>query len=329
MSPSDGTSKWLRRQHGLITRNQALEAGFSPGWIRQQVLAGRWERVCPGVYRLSAVRPTFEQKCLAAVLAAGRAAVVSHWSAARLLGVAPMQQPTISISIPNGSRARAAANAGVVIHRPRQLATRDRAILQGIPLTKPARLLVDLAAETTRSELEDLVDDVLFRYTGVTAARVLETLDRAKPRAGGPALRAALGPWREGPRPGSPPEIKILRRLVDAGLPAPIRQHEIYAPAGEFVARPDLAYVPERIAIEYLGARFHGPRRSTEDERRRRNLMTNGWQQVDAYADDADPATCGPFVAFVSTLLTDRTQAPAATRSLTTRDEPAGCMVTP
>jgi hypothetical protein len=309
MSNRDRTAIWFRRQHGLITGPQALESGCTRDRIRHRVTAGEWARVSPGVFRLRGAPSSFAQSCLAAVLTGGPAAMVSHWSAAALLGVgsgSDLARP-ISISVPSTIKARAASNAGVVVHRPRVLTPHDKAIVERIPVTKPARLLVDLAATLSKSGLEDLVDDVLYRFTPVSPKGVLDTLDRTRPRHGAGALRAAVAPWLDGPRPGSPPEMSLLRRLVDGGLPPPVRQHEIYSAFDRrFIARPDLAYPAERIAIEYLGPRFHGVRQAPRDEKRRLGLVANGWEQVDAYAADTHPETCEPFVARVGALLTAR-----------------------
>lgn len=76
-----------RTQHGLVTRRQLLDAGLSPSTIKRWVSAGRLIVVYRPVYRLAGSPPSWEQRILAAVLAAGDGSVASHRSAARLWGV--------------------------------------------------------------------------------------------------------------------------------------------------------------------------------------------------------------------------------------------------
>ena len=75
------------RQHGAITRQQALSLGLSSPTIVRRVSGGEWVRVFPGVYRLAAAPCTWEQTVLAGCLAAGRGAVASHRAAGTLLGL--------------------------------------------------------------------------------------------------------------------------------------------------------------------------------------------------------------------------------------------------
>ena len=80
-------SRLAVRRLALVTRPQALAAGMSPGQIKRRVSSGLWVRVNRGVYRLGGAPPSREQDWLAACLAAGRGAVVSHRGAAVLWGL--------------------------------------------------------------------------------------------------------------------------------------------------------------------------------------------------------------------------------------------------
>src|SRR3981081_1843750 len=75
------------RQHGAITRRQAMNLGMSSSAIVRRVSGGEWVRLFPGVYRLAAANCTWEQTVMAGCLAAGRGAVASHRSAGTLLGM--------------------------------------------------------------------------------------------------------------------------------------------------------------------------------------------------------------------------------------------------
>jgi hypothetical protein len=297
--PRVSGNNYLRRQHGVITLVQARRAGLSDQQVRRKAASGHWERLVPGVYRLAGSSQTYAQRVMAACLAGGAGAVASHHSAARLLGVATSarRDDLVEITVARGRSTDAAAQLAGVVHHARHLDNRDRAHVDGIPVTKPARLLVDMAGYLDPPALDDLVDDVLWQYETAAPRSVLETLRRVQPRSGRARLRAALDPWLGGPRPESPPEMQLLRRLVRAGLPTPRRQFEILHPeTHEFVARADLAYPDVRLAVEYDGARTHGPRQQREDARRDERIATAGWLALHARAEDTAHATCEPFV---------------------------------
>src|SRR5690242_16501161 len=93
------------KQFGLVTRDQALAAGLSEDAIGRRVRSGRWVRLHPNVYRLAGAPDTWEQRILAAVLAAGPTAIASHLSAAVL-----WQVPGMDARLGRGhGRSRAAA----------------------------------------------------------------------------------------------------------------------------------------------------------------------------------------------------------------------------
>jgi hypothetical protein len=224
---------------------------------------------------------------MTACLAAGPDACASHDTAAVLLalGAGVVHAEPIHVTVGRGGSTRGRLPTGVQVHRSRPLTALDRAIVNGIPVTRPARILVDLAGCLRTEALAEVVDDTLVRHKTVTAASVLSVLERVQPRAGGPRLRAVLTPWMSGPQPQSPAEMRLLRQLVAAGLPMPKRQYEIFDKTGRFVARADLAYPEARIAIEYLGARHHGPRATPADERRRNRIIDADWLPISATAD--------------------------------------------
>ncbi len=239
--------------------------------IQTRLDTGRWVRVGGGVYRLAGVPVTWEQRVLAAVLVAPPGAVVSHQAAAVLLGVSGFRpgKPHITVS-PTGS----ARNPLAVVHRA-TVESRDRTVRDRIPLTSPARTLTDLSRAVSREVLEEAVDDVLCRR--------LVTLDRLTEAPTPPRLRQVLEAWTPGAVPGSPAEMDVVRRLLAAGLPAPVRQHWI--PSAH--ARVDLAYPAERVAIELDSFRWHAGRRAFESDRSRGNrIVAAGWQLLRATPND-------------------------------------------
>ena len=131
-------------QHGLVTRTQALRTLSTKqleGWVGRRVLVP----VRPGVYRFRGVPESWEQRLLAACLAAD--GVASHRAAARvwlLEGVASLR---LEITVPLG---RVVRLPGVRAHRSNRLGPEFLTVHRGIPVTTPARTLVDLSAVTRR-----------------------------------------------------------------------------------------------------------------------------------------------------------------------------------
>lgn len=271
-------------QHGLVSRAQALASGASDGALRQRVSSGRWVRVAPGVYRIAGVPVTWHQRALAAVLVAGPGAVVSHHAAAVLFGLDGFRPGRLHLTVPSP---RGGRNALATVHRSRTLAPTDVSIVERIPTTAPGRLLVDLAGAVSPDRLERAVDDVLVRR--------LSTLDAVTARlkatgrfSGRTALAGVLAAWQPGPLPASVAEMRLVRCLLAAGLPQPVRQYQIRA-QGRFVARVDVAYPWARLAIELDSFRWHAGRGAFDHDRTRRNrIEAAGWRVLHATPADLD-----------------------------------------
>jgi very-short-patch-repair endonuclease len=125
-------------QHGVLTRPQLLNAGVGPDTIDRWVKAGRLIRLHQGVYALGHLPPSPHARTMAAVLACGPGAVLSHRSAAQLYGLIRYTGP---IEVTARSRRR---RPGVIVHESK-LTDRDVTTHWGIPTTSPARTLTDLA----------------------------------------------------------------------------------------------------------------------------------------------------------------------------------------
>jgi hypothetical protein len=278
----------FRRQHGLITRAQALRDGLTARQIERRTTSGRWLRVGRGLYRSALVPMTFEQRCLAACLLAGPHAVTSHLSAAVLHGLSGARPGRTEITVANDGHHRSPL---AVVHRARSLDRVDRVLVRGIPATGIARTLVDVAARLSTPAFEAMLDDTMCRGAA-TPDRVRAALGRATQRPGRPgqaALLSALEVWAPGPKPGSAGEMRFARRLVQEGFPPPERQIEIFDASGRRVAIVDFGYRERRVVIEYHGLDGHGPRRALADRARENAIVAAGWTLVVATAADVRP----------------------------------------
>src|SRR4051812_32926160 len=104
----------VERQHGVITRSQLLELGYSPKAIKHRVATGRLHRVRPGIYAAGRPKLTLHGRWHAALLACGPEAALSHASAAALWKLCPPSIHRVEVSVPRHARRRA---AGVLVHR--------------------------------------------------------------------------------------------------------------------------------------------------------------------------------------------------------------------
>jgi very-short-patch-repair endonuclease len=179
-----------RRQHGVITRGQLLELGFTPSAIEHRRASGRLRSLHRGVFAVGHIEIGRFGRWMAAVLACGQGALLSHQSAAELWEIRAPEQRPIEVTVPARDRRRI---RGLVVHRRTVLSSPDRRTRNRIPVTAPARTLADLAARLSPHQLEsaineadgrDLIDperlrDAMRQMRGEPGAgRLLRLLDR-------------------------------------------------------------------------------------------------------------------------------------------------------
>lgn len=264
-----------RRQHGAIARRQALDAGLSAAAIKRRVGAGSWTRLRQGVYVVGGAPPTWQQSVIGCCLAGGDDVLSSHRTGARLWGLVAADGRT-EVLVAGDRRVRL---PGVRVHQTVLLPPMDRAERDGIPVTSLARTLVDVS-QRQDPEVVGRWIDAAVRGHGLD----LLDLRSCVARLTGPGRRD-LGPIQQalavrlpGWDPGdSALEVRALLAIARAGLPAPVQQHVVRRPDGS-LARIDLAYPAERIAIELDGWDHHGRRSAFDRDRIRRNELTLlGW----------------------------------------------------
>jgi hypothetical protein len=244
-------------------------------------------RLARNVYRIAGAPVTEAQRAYAAVLVAGPDTVVCGLSALALLGITDAPTIPMLCAPPTGS----GRTPGALVRRS-PLNAADRTHVGPIPITTPARALLEAAPLVPDEVLEALVDDVVCEGLASPSA-ILGAIRRAatgRGRRGSPRVRAAVQPWISGVRPGSPGEVRLLRRLTTWGLPAPVRQHPVRLADGSDVLI-DLAWPERLVGLEYDGARWHTPRRLAADERREAGLRALGWRILRADKRDLQPSS--------------------------------------
>lgn len=256
------------RQLGLVTRRQAL-AELSRKMLEYRLGTNRLEVVRRGVYRFAGSPEWPGQAQLAACLAAGPAAVASHWAAAELWEMPGVVAggPELTVPWPQWPRL-----PGVRCHQARRLPPSHCTVHECVPVTTAARTVADLAPAVGTGLLARLVDSSLRRRTTTLAQlrAIQELLDEA-------SLGAVLDARQPGYHPGdSDRELDLARTLVEAGLPQPVHQHQVAV--GGTVYLLDLAYPEARLGVEYDGWDTHRTRSAFDHDRQRANaLALAGW----------------------------------------------------
>ena len=238
---------------------------------------------------------------MAALLAAGPEAIVSHRPAARLWQL--LEDEKVEITVP---RHLAPRLDGVVVHRSRDLGPHHVSRWMGFPLTKPARTIVDLGAVLPPDEVEDALDRALTRHL-ITIAAVEWTLTELsrQGRDGAGVVGKILDERALGKAPADGQlEPRMARLLRRAGLPPAAFQYRIHSPVGLFLARADFAYPELLLAIEVDGWESHGTPRAMEKDFVRQNglvpyrwrVLRFTWAQV-AHQPEYVAATIGQVLA--------------------------------
>ena len=211
---------------------------------------------------------------MAAVLAAGEGAVLSHRSAAALWGIRDTARARIEVSVPRHRRSRPRLELHEV-----ELAFDEVTIHRGIPATTPSRTLFDLAGVLTAQQLERAIDQAEIRR--LTSPTSLEALVARHPgRRGTTALRSILGhSYRIGHTlTRSDLEDRFLALLAAHRLPRPQTNRMIDLPNGEWT-EADCVWPAHRLVVELDGYATHATRRAFERDRARdRDLQAAGWR---------------------------------------------------
>jgi hypothetical protein len=272
------------RQDGLLSVAQAVAAGVSRRQIWRRRACGRYRRSRRGVVQIAGVPPSWRQAIRAASIAAGQQVVISHGSAARLLGV-ELTKPVhrrwardaafIEVSAPLARHVRL---DGVRGHRSGAWSAEDVIERGGIPLTSPLRLVIDLSSRLGVEGTGRLVDELLRRRL-LDLAALRRRVDELRPAPGRSirVLRIVLASRPDAHDPGeSVLEARIRRVIARKGFPAPVGQH--WVRDGDFAVRLDFAYPDVRLYLEGDGFGFHRFASDLDRDARRRNgLSARGW----------------------------------------------------
>lgn len=248
-----------RQQHGRVTRRQLLDAGIDPKRVDRWVADDRLRIVHRGVYALGHTAPSLHAAYMAAVLAGGLGAVLSHRAAGYLLKVLRGLPARPEITVPTTDRR---ARPGIVIHRVRVLHPRDVCVVDGIPMTIVPRVLLDLAPSLKPADLTRACHEAWVHHR-VTPEMVEACIARNPHKPGAAKLRHALG----SDVTLSTLEDRFLALLEANGVPRPRTNIDVN---GDKV---DCHWEQHGLTVELVTFRYHATRYGFEanNERRRRS----------------------------------------------------------
>jgi very-short-patch-repair endonuclease len=211
---------------------------------------------------------------MAAVLAGGAGAVLSHRAAGRLLGILPLGDGLPEVTRPKGWRSQ----PGIVQHRS-PLSPDEVEVVAGIPVTGLSRTLLDLASILSREQLEAALNEA--EVLGLTDRVSVHTLMERRPRRQGTATLRAILDDRRRARGVTRRELerRFANALATTDFPQPHRNADV-AVAGRFF-EVDCLWRAQRLIVELDGGFVHGTWRASERDRERdRLLMVDGWRVV-------------------------------------------------
>lgn len=274
---ADSIDRLAGRQHGLATTAQLQEVGLTRRQVQVRTRRGEFIVERPGVLRLRGVPPTRGQAWLAAILAAGHEAWLSHCSAARLHRFPGYPDPeSIDVLLLAPSQLRL---PGVTCHRTIWLPRNHRTTVSRIPATTVERTLIDSCSLVSESMFERTADRLL-REKRASLPKLVQCAEDV-PVSGRRAIRpirsflASYIPGFE--LAANPGERSVLEVIARAGLPLPKQQFRVTVEGHTYFL--DYAYPDTKQALEYEGFDPHGTMVTQfhRDRDRARRLQRAGW----------------------------------------------------
>jgi very-short-patch-repair endonuclease len=263
-----------RHQHGVVSKGQLHELGFGRTGIESRLRRGTLLPIHRGVYAVGHRKLTVEGRWMAAVLACGRGAVLSHRSAGQLWGLIPRGNAAPEVTRPRAFRAR----PGIRGHQA-SLPADEIDEVDGIPVTSVSRTLLDLASLLSERRLEKALNEAEVRQ--LTSARSLpDLLARYPRRRGASMLRAILREHGEA--------LGVTRNDFEEDFLALVDRHDLPRPrlnadlavAGRLF-EVDCLWPAQRLVVELDGRAAHGTARAFESDRERdRLLVADGWRAI-------------------------------------------------
>jgi predicted transcriptional regulator of viral defense system len=287
MRESESPPLWLAvsdlagRQWGVVSVAQLRALGAGRSAITRRVQAGQLHRLFPGVYAVGHATLGREGRRLAAVLACGPDAVLSHRTAASHWELLRTDQTRIDVTALRGRHGA----PGIRLHRTRSLDAQDTTNHEGIPITSVSRTLLDLAATARATELERALAQAerlqLYDHRAIT-----DLIARSNGHRGTRVLAQAT--TREAKWTRNEWEAAFLELIRQAGLPEPQTNDAFHAPDHGH-CEPDYHWPAHQVIVETDGWDTHRTRKAFRDDRAKDAALTASGYRVLRFTRDDDP----------------------------------------
>lgn len=256
------------RQHGVVSRKQLLALGLKRDAIEYRLKVKRLHALHRGVYAVGHPRLTLKGSWLAAVLACGEEALLSHRTAAALWGL--MRSPATPVHV---SSKRGRGRQGIFVHGG-QIPREDRTIRDAIPVTSVERTLLDLAEVVDEQRLERAFEEA--DRLGLLELAALERIcERALGRRGIRPVRKLVAAAREPEMVRSPLEGRFVEFCRKHQLPPPALNSTVLG------FEVDALWPAQRLIVELDGFAFHQHRAAFERDRARdASLQAAGYRVI-------------------------------------------------
>jgi very-short-patch-repair endonuclease len=260
-APEHAIARVAARQGGVIAHGQLRRIGLSPQAIERRIRSGGLQPLHRGVFAVGHRLTGVDGRRWAAVLALGDEAFLSHGSAADAFGIRVTSSGLIHVTVRGrGGRER---RPDIRVHRPRALPADEVTTLRGLPITTPARTLLDLAAIGLCDRPLEAALDAAERRKLVDFAELHALLARYPRRPGARSLKAQLARYR-GPADTRSKLERLVNELCDdRGLPRPLVNTVIEQRVRDF-------FWPHcRLVVEADSYRWHRSPSALNDDRER------------------------------------------------------------
>ncbi|HEV2774922.1 MAG TPA: type IV toxin-antitoxin system AbiEi family antitoxin domain-containing protein [Solirubrobacteraceae bacterium] len=257
------------RQHGCIRSDQLAACGLARAAVVRRVRKGWLHRVHTGVYAVGCPISTLHGRFMAAVLAGGPGAFLSHWASCAIAGLVRWDGRRIDVTAPGDGHRR---RSGIRFHRSRSIEPRDVTRRHGIPSTTAARALLEIAPRLSDRRLKRAVRQAQVERLA-SVDQIADITRRANGHPGAARIAAIIA---SGPAPtASGDEDSVLDLILQAGFEHPV----VNAPrsVGARTYYPDLRWPAERLILEIDSSPWHdGPLARELDGSRQAELEGDG-----------------------------------------------------
>jgi hypothetical protein len=268
-------------QHGVVTRGQVERLGASSNSIDRCIRGGKLHRFHAGVYAVGHTAITVRGRWMAAVLASGEGAVLSHRSATALWGVWGSGVGEAHVTVPRKVRSQRSIRRHFSV-----LADDEREVVDGIPVTSAARAVLDLAADKGEAAAETALREMEYLgiYGPVSLPQLLERYPRHR---GTPIVAICLERLKDDPggRVRSPLEEVFLPFLDEHAIPRP--KLNAWLTVDDHRYQVDCLWPEARLVGELDGFQSHGTKRAFRKDRKRDRRLGVAGFRVTRITEDA------------------------------------------